>query len=114
MARLRTVQLSNSGALGAKPQSLRRQASPGSVREGLLLLGAVMRAPPAAQAARSPANLTFRGQGQVTAASNAPDPCPSLTFGDGSSQPTVSGFKEKCKSHSFSLGSQSPQLCQGD
>ena len=60
-----------------------------------------------------PCQSTFHDQGQVTSSSNSPDPCPSLTFGDGSSQPTVSSFKEKCKNHFFSFGSGSPQLCQG-
>lgn len=59
-----------------------------------------------------PCQLTFHSQGQIASSSNSADPCPSLTFGDGSSQPTVSSFKEKCKNHSFSFWRREPQLCQ--
>lgn len=33
-------------------------------------------------------------------------------LGEGISQPIVSSFKDKCTTHSFSLGKSSPQLCQ--
>ena len=113
VAQLWTVQLSNSGALSAKPQSLHRQASPGSVSEGMLLPGAVMRVPSAGRASRRRANLPSTTRAKSLHPATLQTPVPLWHSGDGSSQPTVSRFKEKCKNHFFSFGSGSPQLCQG-